>query len=53
MDVVRSTPRPKKGIPPGPWLEYAGHVLEPNLPIYDENMKLVDREEIEKALRGE
>jgi hypothetical protein len=53
LDAVRQAPRPKKGDPPGPWLEYAGHVLKPNLPIYDEDMKLIERSEIEKALRGE
>jgi hypothetical protein len=53
LDAIRNSPRPKEGNPPGPLLEYTAHVLKPNLPIYDENMKLVDRQEIEKALRGE
>jgi hypothetical protein len=51
--AIRKAPRPKEGNPPGPLLEYTEHVMKPNLPIYDEDMKLVDREEIEKALRGE
>jgi hypothetical protein len=53
LDAIRKAPRPKEGNPPGPLLEYTEHVMKPNLPIYDEDMKLVDREEIEKALRGE
>ena len=53
LNAVRKAPRPRKGDPPGPWLEYAGHVMKPGLPIYDEDMKLIDRGEIEKALRGE
>ena len=53
LNAVRKSPRPKKGDPPGPLLEYNEHVLKPNLPIYDEDMKLVDRGEIEQALRGD
>ncbi len=52
LNMVRDSPK-QKGRPPAPLLEYTEHVMKPNLPIYDEDMKLVDREEIEKALRGE
>jgi hypothetical protein len=52
LDAVRRSPK-QKDRPPPPMVEYARHVMEPSLPIYDEDMKLVDREEIEKALRGE
>jgi hypothetical protein len=51
LEKVRKSPRPKIG--GAPWLEYTRAVLKPNLPIYDEDMKLIDRRELEKALRGE
>ena len=51
LDAVRKAPRPKEGNPPGPLLEYTRAVLQPELPIYDEDIKLVDREEIESALQ--
>ena len=51
LDAVRKSPRPKIG--GAPMLEYTRAALKPELPIYDEDMKLVDREEIEKVLRGE
>jgi hypothetical protein len=51
LDAIRKAPRPKEGNPPGPLLEYTRAVLQPELPIYDEDMKLVDREEIERALQ--
>jgi hypothetical protein len=52
LNMVRDSPK-QKDRPPGRAVGAARHVLKPNLPIYDEDMKLVDRQEIEKALKEE